>query len=197
MKRAALVLFLRVLAAPVWAIRGVAAGTRRRRMAVLHTGDQWTDPGMDAAAAAIEHEIVDQLRERGAEAWEARHTLGDVRNEEPSPDVDFLVEVTAGEARQREVGGVALGDAHVSTTLGLVLSRVAAEVRLYDAGTHEMLDRYELSRSKTAVLPTSFGIGDGRFFAYSVVPIARHFQYRSAVREVATEAADRIVARRS
>ncbi len=196
MKRAALVLSLLVLAVPVWAIRGTPDGKRPLRIAVLHTGDQWADPSMDAAAAAIEHEIVGQLRQRGAEAWEARHTLGDVRNEEPSPDVDFLVEVTAGEARQREVGGVALGDAHVSTTLGLVLSRVAAEVRLYDAGTHEMLDRYELSRSKTAVLPTSFGIGDGRFFVYSVVPIARHFQYRSAVREVAAEAADRIVARR-
>jgi hypothetical protein len=196
MKRAALLVSILVLAVPVWAIRGTPEGKRPLRIAVLHTGDQWADPSMDEAAAAIEHEIVGQLRQRGAEAWEARHMLVDVPNEELSPEADLLVEVTAGEARQHEFGGVALGDAHVSATLGLVLSRVAAEVRLYDARSRELLDRYELSRSKKAVIPTSFGIGDGRFFAYSVIPIARHFQYRSAVRDVAAEAADRIVSGR-
>ena len=113
----------------------------------------------------------------------------------PSSEADLLVEVSGSHGAQHEVAGVGVGDAHVSTTLGVVISRVAAEVRLYDARTHELVDHYELSKSKTAVVPTSLGLGDGRFFVYSVVPIARHFQYRSAIRDVATEAAERITAR--
>jgi hypothetical protein len=196
MKRVSLSIAILLLTTPLWALKGTPEGKRPLRIAVLHTSDRWGDPSMDAAAAAIEHEIVGQLRQRGAEAWEVRHTLEDVQSEASFPEADLLVEVTAGEARQHEIGGVALGDTHVSTTLGLVLSRVAAEVRLYDARSHELLDRYELSRSKKAVLPTSLGMGDSHFFVYSVVPIARHFQYRSAVRDVASEAADRITAGR-
>jgi hypothetical protein len=196
MKRASLVLSLFILATPVWALKGAPDGKRPLRIAVLHTSDRWGDPGMDAAAAAIEHEMVGQLRKRGADAWEARRTLEDVPNDDATSEADLLVEVTAGPGGQREVGGIGVSDTHVSTTLGVVLSRVAAEVRLYDAHTHELVDHYDLSKSKTAVVPTSLGFGDSRFFVYSVVPIARHFQYRSAVRDVAAEAADRITARR-
>src|SRR5258708_9815769 len=170
MKRVFLVFSLLLLVTPVWALKGTPDGKRPLRIAVLHTSDRWGDPGMDAAAAAIEHEIVGQLRQRGAEAWEARRMLEDVANDDTSPEADLLVEVTAGPARLHEIGGIGVSDTHFAATLGLVLSRVAAEVRLYDARTHELVDHYELSKSKTAVLPTSFGIRDSRFFAFTVGP---------------------------
>ena len=195
MKRSVLILVLLLVAVPMWAIKGTPSGKRPLRIAVVHTGDRWADPSLDSAAAAIEHEIVGQLRQRGAEARETRHTLDDAEDND-APEADLYVEVSAGQARQSEIGGIGLSDSHVSSTLGVILSRVAAEVRLYDAHTHELVDRYELSRSKTAVMPTSIGIGNSHFFAFGVVPIARHFQYRSAVRDVATEAADRITAGR-
>jgi hypothetical protein len=194
MKRAALVLALLVVAVPSFALKGTPDGKRPMRVGVLHTGDQWADWNYDRAAAAIEHEIVAQFRERGIEAWETHRTLKDAFQDNVEP-ADLYIEVSGGDARIHEIGGVDISGPHVATTLGVIISKAAAEVRVYDGRTLDLVDRFELSKRRTAVVPTSIGLREGPIFGLTVVPIFQHLQYRAAVRDVAKEAAERIAKR--
>lgn len=194
MKRAALLLALFAIAVPSFALKGTPDGRRPMRVGVLHTGDGWADGNYDRAASAIEHEIVAQFHERGINAWETHRTLKDAFQDNVEP-ADLYVEVSGGDGRQREIGGLDISGPHVATTLGVIISKAAAEVRVYDGRTLDLVDRFELSKRKTAVVPTSFGLRDGPIIGFAIVPVFQHLQYRAAVRDVAKEAAERIAKR--
>ncbi len=194
MKRAAFVLALLAIAIPSFALKGTPDGKRPMRIGILHTGDEWADLKYDSAAVAIEHEIALQLHERGLDAWETHRTLKDAFQDNVEP-ADIYVEVSGGEARLREIGGLDISGPHVATTLGVIISKAAAEVRVYDGRTLDLIDRFELSQRKTALVPTSFGLREGPIIGFTVVPIFQHLQYRAAVRDVAKEAVQRIATR--
>lgn len=196
MKRILLVAATLLLAVPMWAFKGEPDAKRAIRVAVLHTNDGWADDSYNNAASAIEHEIAVQLREKGYEAWEAHRTLDEIRQSH-NDDAELYVEVSGGDARLREIGGLDVSGPHVATTLGVIISKCAAEIRVYDGQYLDLINRFELSRRKTAVVPTSLGLREGPIYAITVVPIMRHLQYRSAIRGVAEEAVERITHRSS
>jgi hypothetical protein len=194
MRRAAAVLGLLFFATPLFAFTGTPSGKRALRVGVLHTSDRWAEASYDSAAAAIEHEMAQQLRKAGLDAWDTHCTLEQIDGREDR-EADLYIEVSGGDARLREIGGIDIGTRHVATSIGVVVSKIAAEVRLYDGRSFELIDRFDLARSRTAVVPTSIGFGDRGIFAFAVLPVIDHFQYRAAVRDVAEDAARRIARR--
>jgi hypothetical protein len=184
---------LLVLATPLLAVTGTPAGKRPMRVGVLRTADTWQGD-FDVAAVAIERELSAQLRAAGVDAWDTNRTLEGVRDDGVH-DADFFVEISGGDAHQRQIGDVGVADEHVVATLGVVISRVAAEVRVYDGHTLELVDHYDLSHHKTVVVPTSIGFGTRDLFAQAALPFIRHMQFKAAIREVAEDAAHRIAAR--
>jgi hypothetical protein len=195
MKRALLATLAVVsLATPLFAITGKPASRHALRVGVLRTSDGWQNADLNAAAVAIERELAEQLRSSGVDAFDTHRTLDEARDEEIA-GADILVEVSGGAARSRDIGGIDVADRHLTATLGLVISKVAAEVRVYDARSLELLDRFDLTSTRAAVLPTYIGIRNADLFAWATVPFVRHLQYRSAIRSVAEDAAQRIAQR--
>lgn len=193
MKRTAFALALIILATPLLAVKGTPDGKRPMRIVVVHTGDGWADPNYDSSAAAIEQEIARQLRHAGLDAWEAHRTLDDIRADDRD-EAELYVEVSGGNARLHEIGDIDISGPHVATTIGVIFSKTAAEIRLYDGRTYEQIDHFDLSRSKTTVVPTSFGVRQP-FVGFTVAPLVRHLQYRSAIHDIAEEAVQRIAKR--
>lgn len=192
MKRTILALLLLTAATPLLAVKGTPDGKRTMRVAVLHTNDRWADESYNSAASAIEHEIAAQLRAKGYDAWEAHRTLDDVRDGQADA-ADLYVEVSGGDARLHEIGGLDVSGPHLATTLGLIVSKCAAEIRVYDGQYLDLINRFELSHRKTALVPTSLGLREGPIYAITVVPIMRHLQYRSVIHDTAEEAVSRII----
>ena len=196
MKRTIVILALLTIAVPSWALKGTPDTPKRpMRIGVLHTGDGWADASYDTAAAAIEREIALQLHDRGLEAWETHQTLRDAYQDRVG-QADLYIS-GGGDARFRELGDLDVSGPHTVGSLGLVISKCAAEVRVYDGGTLALVDHFQLSHRRWAVVPTSLGLHNRRFvaLAISVIPIVQHLQYRSAIRGVAEEAVQRIASR--
>jgi galactitol-specific phosphotransferase system IIB component len=195
MKRSSVIaLLIVVLAVPAMAITPRGEVHTAKRIGVLRSADVWNDRDAVGMSTAIERELTRQLHDLGYDAFDAQVTLADLERSETS-DADLYVLVSGGDVAQHNFGGVGIEGRNVGTTLGVLTSRVAAEVRVYDGRSLELLDRYDLSRSKTMVAPTSIGFGDRNFFLYLAVPLVHHAQYLAVVRDVASDAAKRIAAR--
>jgi len=138
----------------------------------------------------IQHGLRNNLRELGFDAFDAQSTF-----EELSPadraDADFYVAVVSSQALDHPVAGGEIGDGRIGVDVAVVVSKIAAAVRLYDARTLEVIDEYDLQRNRAAVVPTA--IGFGRFFwARIPLPFVQYAQFRSAAHAVARDAARRI-----
>lgn len=161
------------------------------RIAVLRPSDRY-DRGAEGAedyvARTVSHYLVRELRARGLDAWQADMTYDDLAREERR-DADFYVEVVGSEGYGRPYGGVAVGGHHGVVDLAVMVSRVAAVMRLYDAETLELVDEYDLQRRNTAVLPTAIGLGRRHVGAWIALPFFHHARYRHAARAVARDAA--------
>lgn len=189
MKRA-LLLGLLLATTPLFAIN-TSTLHRGDRIGVLRMPEQFDAASERTIANVIEGDLPRVLRERGFDAFDARRTFEELRDGD-APPAAFYVEVVGARASGRDVGGIGVGLDNVGTTLGVVVSRVAAEVRLYDGKSLALVDRWDLSKKSTTVAPTSVGVG-GRFVWASVaLPFVHYGQYRSAAHDVAREAAERI-----
>ncbi|PYL83876.1 MAG: hypothetical protein DMF17_12285 [Verrucomicrobia bacterium] len=82
----------------------------------------------------------------------------------------------------------------IAVEVAVVVGRVAAEVRLYDGRTLNIIESYDLHRDNTAVVPTGIGIAGRSIWAAIMLPFVQYSQYRSAAHEVAHQAALRIAA---
>ncbi|HEV2720874.1 MAG TPA: hypothetical protein VG323_12705 [Thermoanaerobaculia bacterium] len=180
-----LLLGLLLIATPVFAINTTIL-RRGERIGVLRMNEQFDVATERTVANAIESALPRALRDRGFDAFDTQRTYDGVRRGD-GPDAAFYVEVVGAHGGGREAAGVGVGGDNVYATLGVVVSRVAAEVRLYDGKTFELIDRFDLSKKSTAVVPTSVGIG-GRFvWAELALPFVRYSQYRSAAQDVARQ----------
>ena len=183
-------LALLLLTTPLLAINTAGVLRRGDRIGVLRMSERF-DGSEQTVANAIENVLPRALHDRGFDAFDAQRTFDDVRNGD-APPAAFYVEVVGAHARQREAAGIDISGDTVGTTLGLIVSHVAAEVRLYDGRTLELVDRWELSKKSATVTPTSFGIGGRYVWGAIALPILHYGQYRSAARDVAQQAAARI-----
>jgi hypothetical protein len=185
-----LFLGLLLVATPLLAIN-TSVLRRGDRVGVLRMSERFDVASEETVARTIESDLPRVLRDRGFDAFDAHATYDDVRRGD-GPGAAYYVEVVGARAGDREAVGVGVGAENVYASIGVVVSRVAAEVRLYDGKTLELVDRWDLSKKSTAVVPTSVGVG-GRFvWAAIALPFVHYGQYRSAAHDVARQAAERI-----
>jgi len=139
---------------------------------------------------AVRNALRDELRSRGFDAYTAESTIEQIgRSDDRS--ADFFVEIV-GDAETDDYGGVDIGGRHADVTLGVLVSRVAADVRMYDGVTLELIATESLSKRSTAVVPTSIGLGDHGLFAVIALPFLERVQVRSVARACAREMAARV-----
>jgi hypothetical protein len=163
------------------------------RVAVLRLSGDFAPGAEDTVARTIQASLVRELKARGFDAFDARMTYEEA--ERRAPDADYYVEVMSSRASRQSVGGIGVGILRVGLDVSVVIARVAAELRVYDARTLNVVDRYDLRQRQTAIIPTSVGVF-GRFVWASVaIPFVQYGQYRAAANAVARDAADRIARR--
>lgn len=146
----------------------------------------------DDVQSAVAAALVDELRDRGEDAYESHLTYDDAWRD-GAGDADYLVEIIGGDAHAADYGGLGIGGRHADVTVGVVSTRVAAELRLYDAETMELLASEPLSKKSTAVLPTGFGVGGRAIYTWIAFPLAERVQARKVARAAAREAAALVV----
>lgn len=181
MKRMAL-LFLVTL--PVFGLtRTPAPGDR---IGILSVSEEYPDGPEHSVATTLRNELRRELRARGFEAFNAN------RDDERA---DYFVEIVSSGASDHPVAGIGAGIGAVGVDVSVVVARVAAELRVYDGRTMEVIDRFDLRRKNTAVVPTGVGVGTRSVWAFIALPLVNHAQYRAAARAVARDAAERIARR--
>lgn len=184
MKRMAVALLLLTMPAAAFAF-----DTTRRavRVGVLHAPDAYDQ----RVSALVNRLLREELRKRGFDAFDADMTFDEAMQSDTST-ADIYVEVVGGEVDSDNQGGVALGGRTVDFSMDLVVSRVAADLRIYDAGTMELLATHPLNRKSSALLPTSFGVGGPSVFASFGIPFVVRAHARSVARDAARDAASHV-----
>jgi hypothetical protein len=139
---------------------------------------------------AVRESLRKELRLRGFDAFTSESTLEQIeRAGERSADV--YVEI-AGDVETEDYGGIGVSGRHADVSIGILVSHVAADVRIYDGRTLELIATDSLSKRSTAVLPTSVGFGDHGLFAVIALPFLERAQVRSVARACAREMASRV-----
>jgi hypothetical protein len=164
---------------------------RGDRIGVVRMSDRFAYGAGQTVATAVQNDLRSELLARGFDAFDTGGTLDDLRRGD-TKNAPFYVEIVSANTRDRSVGGVGVGSDTVGATVGVVVSRVAAEVRLYDGPTLALIDHFDLSKNATAIVPTSVGIGGRSFWTFIAIPFVHYGQYRNAAHEVARLAAERI-----
>jgi hypothetical protein len=158
--------------------------TRQTRIGVLRCND--------ALQADVAESLRRELRARGFDAFDAVRTY-DEAVEDGAPVADYYVEVVGGEASSVEHGGIGVGSRHVGVSVGVLVSRVAAELRVYDGETLQLVSSHDLSKRSTMLAPTSVGFGGGSLFAYIATPFIERAQVRRMVRAAGRDAAALVI----
>jgi len=180
-----------VLAAtPLFAIN-TSVLRRGDRVGVLRMSEDFELRSERVVSSAIYSGLSRELRARGFDAFESRLTYDDLRRGDDG-GAAYYVEIVSARAANRNVGEVGVGADNAYATIGIVTSRVAAEVRLYDGKTLELVDSWDLWRKSTAVQPTSIGVGTRALFAAIALPFLERGRYTAAANAIAGDAAERI-----
>jgi hypothetical protein len=161
------------------------------RIGVLRMSDQFSYGAERTVANALQHFLRDELRNLGFHAFDARTTYDDLLHRGPD-DADFYVEVVSSYAANRPVAGAGAAVGDLAVEVAVVVGQVAAEVRLYDGRTLNLIERYDLEKRSTAVVPTGIGIAGRSIWASVMLPFVQYGQYRAAAHDVARQAAARI-----
>jgi hypothetical protein len=185
MKRALLAALLILIAVPAVAFRPTLR--RGDRVAVLLPQLQG-HYGEESVARAVSRHLARELRAQGLDAFDAKMTFDELRQDNRG-DADYYLEVVASDADASPTGGIGVGNRNVGVDVALVVSRVAATLRLYDGETLELIDTLDLQKNATAVVPVSIGIGRDRLGLWLALPFVQHARYRAAARAVARQAA--------
>ena len=164
------------------------------RIGILRMSDRFGYGAERTVANTIQNDLRRELRALGFDAFDARVTYDDLYRRGPA-DADFYVEVVSSHAANREIGGIGTGAGPIAVDVAIVVARVAAELRLYDGRTLDVIERYDLQKNNTAVVPTAIGVGGRSVWAAIMLPFVEYGQYRAAAREVAHQAALRIAGR--
>lgn len=144
--------------------------------------------GTDALPLDICEAMQTELRRKGFDAFDAVRTYEELRADGAAV-ADYYVEIVVNDASSAEHGGIGIGSRHVGVSLGVVRSRVDAELRIYDGDSMELLRTHELFKRNTALAPTSVGFGGGSLFAYIATPFIERHQMKRLIRETGRSAA--------
>lgn len=176
MKRLLIALCLTFVATSAFAFDTTRHG---ERIAVLR--------GTHDAQIAMANALCRELRGRGFDAF-------DVEYDDRATSADYVVEIAEARPSTEDYGGVGVSGRHADVEVGIVVSRLHAELRIYDGETMELLATENLSKRKTALMPTSIGVGGGALYAVLALPFLERAQHRSVARAAARDAATLVVA---
>ena len=169
-------------------------GTRRaERIAVLRAPDTHIRADDAVVSDAVTTSLTRELRRRGFDAFDAERTYDEAMRD-GAADADYLIEIVGAGADVRDHAGIGVGGRNAEISLGVVVSRVAAELRVYDGETMELIASEDLSARSTAVLPTGVGVGGRAIFAWVALPLVERAQLRSVARAAARDAASAVTA---
>ena len=172
-----------LVAAPAFAFDTTKSA---QRIGVLRSGHD-IDPTMMRA-------LVSELRGRGFDAFDAGLTYEELMDEEAVAIADYVIEIRGGEPLTTGHGGVGIDGRHAAVDIGIVSSKVKAELIVYDGNTMEKMAASELSKRTTALMPTGIGVGGGWLYAYVALPFIERAQNRNVVKKAAREAASFVTA---
>ena len=161
------------------------------RIGVLMVSQQAAPSTDIRIAESVLNYLRDELEVRGFDAFRLQTTYDELRRDD-RPVASYYIEIVSSHAEATAQGGIGVATGPVATEIGMIVGRVAAEMRVYDGRTLELVDRIDLSQSHTTVAPTGIGIRGLPIFAWIAVPIAQRTQIRAATHAVARQAADRI-----
>lgn len=181
MKRALFACLLVVVAVPAMAFRTTVR--RGHRVAILRTADE-------RVGRTVSGYLQRELRQRGLDAFDAGMTYDDLRRDSQT-DADYYVEVFANDS-SATAAAVVVGNRNVGVDLAVVISEVAATVRVYDGRTLDLLSTFDLRRNTSGVMPTAVGVGRDHFSLWLPLSFIRSARYRAAARAVAQDAAAQI-----
>jgi hypothetical protein len=162
------------------------------RVGVLRVADEYRHGTESYVAINVVRYLREELRNRGLDAFDAKMTYDDLARGDTPRDADYYVELLGAAATSDSYGGIGIGTYDLGVSIEVLVARVAAELRVYDAETLETVARDGLAKRNTAVMPTSVGIGGPRLFAMIAVPFVHAAQYRRVVQAAARDAATRI-----
>ena len=167
------------------AARAFDATPARPSVGVLHPEE------ISSVERAFHDELRAQLRERGFDVFDARVSFDELALD-PDRDADWYVEVIPARGETIDYGGVGIGGRHADVTLGLLVSRIGAEVHVYRGRTLERIATESLTKKNTALVPTSVGFGGRSLFAAIALPFVERAQVRRVARSAARDLAGRI-----
>jgi hypothetical protein len=147
--------------------------------------------GTDALQADVAEALQKELRLRGIDAFDAVRTYEEAVDD-GVPVADYYVEILAADATTSEHGGIGIGTRHAGVSVGVLVSRVAAELRIYDAEL-ELLATHDLHKRNSSIAPTSVSVGGGALFAYVALPLIERAQIRKMVRAAGRDAAGHVL----
>jgi len=177
-------------------ISGVAFAfdtTRRpNRIGILLSAADFDSEGETVVEREVRRALRVELEERGFDVFDAERTL-DEASRDGVAAADYLVEIAGGDPQSEEYGGLGIAGRHIDVRVGMIVSRVAADVRIYDAQTMQVIATENLSRKRSAVVPTSLGFGGNRVFAAVALPFFYRSQYRNVARAAARDAATFVI----
>jgi hypothetical protein len=188
MKRLAVTLLLLLAATSALALDTTRRGNR---IGVLVTRDRYAQGPESAMAASIGKYLRDELQKGGFDAFLTNVTYDEL-SRNTTTAADYYIEVASSESSSGAQGGVGVGSGAIGVDLSLVVAHVAAEVRLYDGRSLELIRRFDLQQSKKGISPTSISIGGGNLFGWIAIPISELVQFRRAAHAVAKDAASQV-----
>jgi len=159
----------------------------RERIGILHAGADERDSYVQRCVLTS---LQKELRGRGFDAYLEDAAFDDL-SMNIDRDADFYIDVV-GSGETEDYGGIDVGGRNADISVGVLASRVAAEVRVYDGRTLQLLATKSLSKRSTAVVPTSIGIGGRDAFAVFALPFLERAQVRSVARAAAKQMADNV-----
>lgn len=161
------------------------------RIGVLRIADDY-DHGEAYVAHLMVQYLRDELRQRGVDAYDTGLTYDEVAHGD-GEDAEYFVEIAGAGANSGSYAGVGIGSWDFGVGVDLIVSRVAAEVRIYDGRDGALMKSEELRKRNTAVMPTSLYLGGSRWFAAIATPFVQARQYRTITRSAARDAAQLVV----
>lgn len=173
------------------------------RVGVLRVSNDYSHADAYVATNVVRR-LREELIERGVDAYDTGLTYDEIADGK-GEDADYYVEIlgastndgssggigigSSGGSGVGSYGGIGIGSQEIGVSVDVVVSRVAAEVRVYDGPTGDVLTSETLSKRKTAVMPTSIYLGGSRLFAVVAMPFVQQSQYRSLTKAAARDAA--------
>lgn len=138
--------------------------------------------------------LIAELRGRGFDAFDAQRTYDELLDDEAVQIADYIVEIRGGAPRTTDNGGIGVSTRHADVEVGIVTSKMDAELRVYDGSTMELVATSDLKKRTTALMPTGVGIGGGAIYAYIALPLLERAQHRNVAKKIAREAASFVTA---